>query len=61
MLNVFLGIKIEKENGDICLSRTDCINKLFNKYNLQDCRPVITPIVNDLCDYTEFKQIDNKK
>lgn len=40
----FLGIKIERNENSISLSQTAYINNVLNKFKMQECNPVSTPL-----------------
>jgi len=43
-LNWLLGIQIDFTDDGITLSQTTFINKILNRFSMQDCKPVLTPI-----------------
>jgi hypothetical protein len=43
-LNWLLGIQITCTNDGITLSQTTFIDKILNRFSMQDCKPVSTPI-----------------
>ena len=43
-LNWLLGIQITFTDNRITLSQTTFIDKILNRFSMQDCKPVLTPI-----------------
>jgi len=43
-LNCLLGIQITFTDDGITISQTTLINKILNRFSMQDCKPVSTPI-----------------
>ena len=42
--NIILRIRIKREQGQILLSQSHYIEKIFSHFNNQDCKPTLTPI-----------------
>lgn len=42
-IRFFIGIKIERENGQLCLSKSAYIISVLNKFNMENCNAVKTP------------------
>jgi len=43
-IKYFIGIKIEIGQDQICLSQSAYIKKVLNKFNMEECKPVSTPL-----------------
>ena len=41
----FLGVKIERELNCLKLSQQSYVNSVLDRYGMQDCKPVISPMV----------------
>jgi hypothetical protein len=41
----FLGVKIEREHGCLKLTQESYIHSVLERYGMQDCKPVVTPMV----------------
>jgi len=50
----FIGIKIDRTNGEICLSQSAYIKNVLKKFNMEECNSVSTPLPNKL-DYTALQ------
>ena len=44
-LKFFLGLQISQYDKDIFISQTKYINEVLKKFQMQDCKPVGTPMV----------------
>nr|GEU37603.1 zinc finger, CCHC-type [Tanacetum cinerariifolium] len=42
--NIILGIKIKRENKGIVITQSHYIEKIFKKFNREDCSPMSTPM-----------------
>jgi ATP-binding cassette subfamily B (MDR/TAP) protein 1 len=40
-----LGMKVEKSNDVITLDQSNYIRNVLGRFNMQDCKPVFTPLV----------------
>jgi len=47
-IKYFIGIKIEIGQDQICLSQSAYIKKVLNKFNMEECKPVSTPLPSKL-------------
>lgn len=47
-IKLFLGIKITRHNDKITLDQSAYIKTVLNKFKMQDCKPVSTPLENKL-------------
>lgn len=47
-IRLFLGIKIERENDTISLDQSAYIRTILNKYKMDECNPVSTPLETKL-------------
>jgi hypothetical protein len=45
-LNLFLGLHISQLVDGIFISQTNYIKEMLNKFRMEDCKPVSTPMVN---------------
>lgn len=45
-IKVFLGIKIERSRNAISLDQSQYLKSVLNKFNMQDCKAVSTPLPN---------------
>jgi hypothetical protein len=43
-LSFFLGLQIRQRNQGIFISQTKYIKEMLNRFRMEDCKPVITPI-----------------
>ncbi|CAD6238878.1 GSCOCG00012546001-RA-CDS, partial [Cotesia congregata] len=43
-IKLFLGIRVTRENNIIMLDQNAYVNSVLEKFNMQDCNPVITPL-----------------
>jgi len=50
----FIGIKIDRTNGEICLSQSAYIKNVLRKCNMEECNSVSTPLPSKL-DYTALQ------
>jgi len=50
----FIGIKIDRTNGEICLSQSAYIKNVLRKFNMEECNSVSTPLPSKL-DYTALQ------
>jgi Reverse transcriptase (RNA-dependent DNA polymerase) len=41
----FLGVKIEREHNRLKLSQQSYVHSVLDRYDMQDCKPVISPMV----------------
>jgi hypothetical protein len=39
-----LGIQIEQNENEICLSQAEYIREILKRYRMEDCKPVLTPL-----------------
>ena len=53
-IKVFLGVRILRDNNKISLDQTSYINTVLHKFNIYDCKPNKTPLVEKL----EFDKLD---
>jgi hypothetical protein len=44
-LSFFLGLHISQTNKGIFISQTKYINEMLNKFEMEDCKPMSTPMV----------------
>jgi len=49
--------KIDRTNGEICLSQSAYIKNVLRKFNMEDCNSVSTPLPSKL-DYTALQSCD---
>ena len=42
-ISSFLGIDFSYENGNIAMNQTTYLNKLLNRFDMQNCKPKYTP------------------
>ncbi|CAH2090566.1 unnamed protein product [Euphydryas editha] len=47
-IKLFLGIKVTRENDNITLDQSSYIKSILNKYGMQDCKPISTPLETKL-------------
>lgn len=52
-IKVFLGIKIKRSENKISLDQSSYLKGVLNKFNMNDCKPVSTPIMAKL-DYNSL-------
>jgi len=50
----FIGIKIDKTNGEICLSQSAYLKNVLAKFYMEECNSVSTPLPSNL-DYTALQ------
>jgi Asp-tRNA(Asn)/Glu-tRNA(Gln) amidotransferase C subunit len=43
-LSFFLGLQIHQSNQGICISQTKYIIEMLNRFRMEDCKPVTTPM-----------------
>ena len=48
LLRYFLGIEVEKNENNIFISQAKYVNEVLERFNMQDCKAAITPIVMGL-------------
>ena len=48
LLKYFLGIEVEKNENVIFISQAKYVNEVLERFNMQDCKAAITPIVMGL-------------
>ena len=44
-LTFFMGLQVSQSDKGIFISQTKCIKDMLNKFKMEDCRPVITPMI----------------
>ena len=44
-LTFFLGLQVHQTTDGIFLSQAKYLKKILKKYGMEDCKPVITPII----------------
>jgi Reverse transcriptase (RNA-dependent DNA polymerase) len=56
----FLGVKVERERGRLNLSQESYIHSVLERYGMQDCKPVLTPMVqsSDLMATSQRSEIE---
>ncbi|CAK9816176.1 Copia protein [Anthophora plagiata] len=47
-IKYFLGIKVERDNNKITLDQSAYIQTVLEKFNMQDCKPISTPLPSKL-------------
>ena len=47
-LHYILGIHVEQKDGTLRLHQRSFIENLLNKFGMQDCKPISTPIIDPL-------------
>lgn len=47
-INYILGIEIKYENGSLTMTQERYANEILVKYGMQDCKPLSTPVNNDI-------------
>jgi hypothetical protein len=59
-LSFFLGLQIGQRNQGIFISQTKYIIEMLNRFGMEDCKPVITPMQTNckLRKYDDSKSID---
>ena len=45
LLKYFLGIEVEENENKICISQEKYVKEILERFNMQDCKAAITPIV----------------
>jgi hypothetical protein len=43
-LSFFLGLQIRQSNQGIFISQTKYIREMLNRFGMEDCKPIITPM-----------------
>jgi hypothetical protein len=43
-LSFFLGLQIRQRNQGICISQTKYIREMITRFEMEDCKPIITPM-----------------
>ncbi|CAH0564599.1 unnamed protein product [Brassicogethes aeneus] len=47
-IKLFLGIRISQDNNQMCLDQSAYIKTILNKFNMNDCKPVNSPLESKL-------------
>ena len=61
-LNLLLGILISQSDKGIFISQTKYKNEMLNKFQMEDCKPVGTPMVTgcNLSNIDDSKSVEQK-
>ncbi|CAB0003770.1 unnamed protein product, partial [Nesidiocoris tenuis] len=57
----FLGLEIEKQEGQISVKQTAYTRKLLERFGMADCRPVGTPMLKDRSQLTKEEEKEDVK